>query len=79
MNVLYFGVARDCAGSSSEEIELEEGLTVAELWKVLIARHPGLVACREISRIAVDMCYVEEGERISGSSEVAIIPPVAGG
>ena len=79
MNVLYFGVARDCAGRSSEEIELEEGITTEELWNVLTARHPELAACRDISRIAVDMNYIEAGERISGAREIAIIPPVAGG
>lgn len=79
MNVLYFGVARDCAGISSEEIDLAEGSTVEELWSALVARHPGLAACKGISRIAVDMSYVGEGETISGAREIAIIPPVAGG
>lgn len=79
MTILYFGVARDCAGRASEEIDVAGGLSVAELWSELIERHPELASCRSISRIAVDMEYVDEDRALAGAREVAIIPPVAGG
>jgi molybdopterin converting factor subunit 1 len=79
MTVLYFGIARDCAGLSREELVVAPGVTAAELWSELIGRHPGLASCRAISRMAADMEYVEDADAISGAREIAIIPPVAGG
>lgn len=79
MKILYFGLARDCTGVGSEDVVFEEGATVGRLWEGLIARHPRLAQCREFSRMAVDMRYVSDDEVIAGASEIAIIPPVAGG
>lgn len=78
MTILYFGVARDCSGRSSETIDCGE-LSVDGLWDLLIARHPELASCRAIARIAVDMRYAEGGEIVPAGAEVAVIPPVAGG
>jgi molybdopterin converting factor subunit 1 len=79
MTVLYFGVARDRAGLSREDIDPGAELTVAELWEELIRRHPELADCRDISRMAADMEYVDDAEPIGAAREIAIIPPVAGG
>lgn len=79
MTLLYFGVARDCAGCQSETIETPDALSVSALWDLLLERHPGLSACRAISRIAVNMDYVADDAIVPPGAEVAIIPPVAGG
>ena len=79
MKILYFGLARDCTGIGSEDFSIEEGITVRKLWDGLVERHPRLAECREFSRMAVDMRYVADDEVIAGASEIAIIPPVAGG
>jgi molybdopterin converting factor subunit 1 len=79
MTILYFGPARDCAGMYSETVSLDGPLTIDQLWSWLIERHPRLAECRAISRIAVDMEYLSDGDVITDASEVAIIPPVAGG
>lgn len=79
MKILYFGPARDCTGLGAEEIAPEDGMTVDRLWETLIERYPRLAECRPVSRIALDMCYVSGNEVISGATEIAIIPPVAGG
>ena len=79
MTILYFGIARDHAGTAREEIDLPRGLTGGELWERLIELHPELAASRSISRLAADMAYVEDGEAIGEAREIAIIPPVAGG
>ncbi len=79
MKILYFGLARERAGVSSEELLFEGQGTVDRLWELLIERHPSLAECRAISRIAADMQYVADDDRIGDAAEVAIIPPVAGG
>lgn len=79
MTILYFGLARDHAGISSEEIFARESLTLETLWGMLVERHPALELSRRISRVAVDMEYVNDGAMIPPNAEIAIIPPVAGG
>ncbi|MEP7219762.1 MAG: MoaD/ThiS family protein [Bacteroidota bacterium] len=79
MTILYFGLARDHAGISSEEISGRESITLEMLWTMLIDRHPSLELSRRVSRVAVDMEYVNDGALIPPNAEIAIIPPVAGG
>jgi molybdopterin converting factor subunit 1 len=79
MTILYFGLARDHAGISSEEIAVRENITLEMLWTLLIDRHPSLELSRRVSRVAVDMEYVNDGAIIPPNAEIAIIPPVAGG
>lgn len=77
--ILYFGVARDIAKTDSESVELTRPTSVDALWKLLIERHAGLAAIRGVSRVAVDMQYASPDVTIADESEIAIIPPVAGG
>ncbi|MBS1914361.1 MAG: MoaD/ThiS family protein [Bacteroidetes bacterium] len=79
MTLLYFGIARDCAGVSGETISLDRDVTVTQLWDLLVERRPALAACRSLSRVAVDMHYAGENDLVPQGAEVAIIPPVAGG
>lgn len=79
VKILYFGLARERAGVSSEEIRFDTTVTVGLLWQRLIELHPGLAECRSISRVAADMEYVGDTDTIADAAEIAIIPPVAGG
>lgn len=79
ITILYFGWARDCAGIVSENIQLDEAVSVSTLWDILIDRHPRLSECRASSRLAVDMNYVDDTDMVPDGSDVALIPPVAGG
>jgi molybdopterin synthase catalytic subunit len=79
MTILYFGPARDCAGIQSEPLGERGPLALDDLWRLLIERHPRLAECRSISRVAVDMEYIDDGGIVPEGAEVAIIPPVAGG
>jgi sulfur-carrier protein len=79
VRILYFGVARDLAGCAEEPLDLDGAATVAMLWQRLTERHPRLEAIRAVSRVAVDMQYATDVTAIADASEVAIIPPVAGG
>lgn len=79
VKILYFGLARERAGVSSEEIRFDTTVTVGLLWQRLVELHPGLAECRSISRVAADMDYVGDTDTITDAAEIAIIPPVAGG
>ena len=75
--ILYFGIARDLTGIDAEEIAGVD--SVAALWDALLERHPRLAQIRPATRVAVDMTYTSGDAAIADTSEVAIIPPVAGG
>lgn len=74
MEVLLFGMIAEKAGTSS--IEMEAG-SIAELQRVLIARIPDLD--RMSYAIAVDRAVVKTDRTLSGTEEVAVLPPFAGG
>lgn len=66
-------------GAASVRVDVEDGLTAAELLAALCARYPGLGAYQGSIRVAVNGCYALGDERIMQGDEVALIPPVAGG
>ena len=80
MNVLFFGIAKDIAGSS--EIKFLEGLkkpvTVAALKKQLVATYPEFSKLNSLA-VAVNSEYATDDVTLNGTEEIAIIPPVSGG
>jgi molybdopterin synthase catalytic subunit len=78
VRILYFAAARDAAGTAREE--LPAGLpSVAALREVLLARHPALARVLPRCRIAVGQELATEDAPVPDCTEVAVIPPVAGG
>lgn len=77
--ILFFGPARERTGRESQELSIEGSIDIEELWRRLLTEHPTLEPLRESCRIAVDQEYALGDTTIDDSSEVAIIPPVAGG
>lgn len=80
IRVLYFAVARDRAGGTSEErLELPAGATVAALAEALAGRHPDLAALGGHLRYAVNEAFAGPADPLHDGDEVALIPPVSGG
>ena len=75
----YFGPAREIVGSGSETIELEGEMSLEAFWQMFINRHPALSGLHKSSRIAVNMEYADNETVITDHTEIAVIPPVAGG
>jgi molybdopterin converting factor subunit 1 len=78
IKVLLFGAAADRAGTREVELPVEEG-TLAELWPILVDRHPELVPMRDTLAFAVNGEYARMDEGVSSGDEVAVLPPVSGG
>lgn len=80
MNVLFFGIAKDIVGSS--EITFSEKLkkptTVAALKRQLVESYPEFSKLNSLA-VAVNSEYANDDVTLSGSDEIAIIPPVSGG
>ena len=77
--ILYFGWARECAGTDTDELRFDEPLSQQDFWAELLRLRPGLLPCQQASRIAVNQRYLAKSEAIEPHSDIAIIPPVAGG
>ncbi len=76
VEVRFFAVLRDLAGSERWELELPSGATVADLLARLGEEIPGLPGGLAV---AVGLEYAGPGRVLETGDEVALIPPVSGG
>jgi molybdopterin converting factor subunit 1 len=74
----FFARLREQAGIDDEQVDLAE-VTVADVYRVLRERHPGLEPDLSRVRPVRNQDFVDWSERVSDGDEVAFIPPVSGG
>lgn len=75
----FFALARDLAGTAGAVLELPEGATVGEAWDRILADYPGLVRYRDEFMVAVNRRFAQDDHRLEDGDELAVIPPVSGG
>lgn len=78
LKVKAFGITREILGKREIEIELEDGVTVADLRKQLESMHPEIKSLKSLF-IAVNSEYAGETLALQAEDEIALIPPVSGG
>lgn len=76
--VLTFGIARELLNGTSVQVALQDGATVSELKRKLVAQYPGMKQL-DVCMIAVNSEYAEDDQLLHESDEIALIPPVSGG
>ena len=79
IRVLLFGAAADRAGTREIELPLEDGATLAEIWPLLVERHPDLAPMRDTLAFAVNGEYARGEAVLFAGDEIAVLPPVSGG
>jgi MoaE-MoaD fusion protein len=79
VTILLFGQAREIAGSSSLDVEVEQPATVASAFSVLTAKHPKLLQMERSLLFAVNEEYADREDLIANGDRVAVLPPVSGG
>jgi molybdopterin converting factor subunit 1 len=79
IKVLLFGAAADRAGTRETELPVDESMTLAEIWSLLVRRHPDLVPMRDTLAFAINGEYARGDAGVSPGDEVAVLPPVSGG
>src|SRR5215210_4769495 len=74
VTVRLFAGLRERAGFGSQELELDEGAVVADVWRALELgeQPPGLL-------YAVNRAYAAPDVVLRDGDEIALIPPVSGG
>lgn len=75
----FFARLAELAGTRETEVELGEGLSAAEAFRVLCERFPGLSGHAGSLMYAVNAEYVSPDHPLRGGDELALIPPVSGG
>jgi len=79
VRVLFFGMLKDLAGTSSETLDLAEGATVADVLAHFGERIPRLKGALPSLALAVNRQYADAGTKLKENDEVALLPPVSGG
>lgn len=82
VKVISFGILKDWLGSEAALIELEEGATIADLMRKLVA-DPRHGSRRELQlagiAVGVNAEYATATRVLRDGDEVALLPPVSGG
>lgn len=82
LKLLCFGVLKDLLGVATEEVQVPEGSSVADLLRILEQRtsNPRMDAKLWHSlAVAVNREYSPAGTVLRDGDEVALLPPVSGG
>lgn len=79
VRVLFFGMLKDLAGKSAEEIELQDQALVRDLLAHYESRIPELKKSLGSLALAVNQQYAGTDTRLHAGDEVALLPPVSGG
>ncbi len=75
VTVKYFASLREQTGKAAEQLELDEGVTVRQVWERSAAAASG----SESLLCAVNMEYADWEDRVGDGDEVAFFPRVTGG
>ena len=79
VTVLLFGQARELAGTQSLDLEIENPLSVAEVFARIVADLPKLARMEPSLLFAVNEEYASRDQLLKDGDVVAVLPPVSGG
>jgi molybdopterin converting factor subunit 1 len=79
VQVLFFGLLKDVAGTPSEWLDLPEGSTLADLIQHYELRIPRIQELLPSLALSVNQHYAGPGTVLGNNDEVALLPPVSGG
>ncbi len=79
VNLLFFANLKDLAGTRRTEIELEPGLTVADLKLRLPEQFPKLQPALSSVLVSINREFAFDHDIIPEGAEIALFPPVSGG
>ena len=79
VRVLLFARLSELAGTRETELEVGEGLTVADAYDILSQRYPDISELRASVMFAVNSEYATPSQALKPGDELALIPPVSGG
>ena len=79
VRVLFFGAARDHAGSEEAEVSLRAPLSAAAAFEEILSLYPALRRFGRSLLFAVNQEYARPDAVVRAGDELAVFPPVSGG
>ncbi len=79
IHIRFFAALRERAGATEQTYEVDEPLTVGELWERIRRERPALAEIRGAVAFARNQEYVDRETTLQDNDEIAFIPPVSGG
>jgi MoaE-MoaD fusion protein len=79
VRVLFFGVLKEIAGKSTDEIDVRDGASVRDVLLHYQSQIPQLQASLSSIALAVNQQYAGADTKLKANDEIALLPPVSGG
>jgi MoaE-MoaD fusion protein len=79
VRVLFFGVLKDLAGKSSDDLDLRDGASIREVLAHYAAQVPRLKESLSSVALALNQEYSNPDAKLKSGDEIAFLPPVSGG
>jgi molybdopterin converting factor subunit 1 len=79
VKVLFFGMLKEIAGRSTENVDLQEGASVRDLLGHYESQLPALKNLLPSVALAVNQQYAAPDTVLGPDDEIALLPPVSGG
>lgn len=79
MKVLFFAQSREVTGCDDYVLDVGRPVTDSEFWAALVEIFPRLASFQKTARLARRETYLQKGEWLNPTDEIAVIPPVSGG
>lgn len=77
MEILLFAGLKEKVGSSRVSLDIDREISVEMLKSYIYEEYPELDG--EVFQVASNESFVRDDYQVSGSDEIALIPPVSGG
>ena len=79
LSIKLFASIRQAMNSNKIKIDIDNGITVLQMKRIIFETFPNLKKLNIPFFIAVNHKYVTDSDVITTNDEVALIPPVSGG
>ena len=79
MRVLFFGMLKDVVGRPEEQLDLETGATLGQIFEQYCGRFPRMREMAGSILLARNREFAEPAAAIAEGDEIAFLPPVSGG
>jgi len=79
VKVLFFGILKDIAGRSQDELQLPDESPLGDVFDIYAARHPRLAQMASSIVLARNQEFGNRSTRVQDGDEIAFLPPVSGG
>jgi len=79
INILFFAKLKELVDSNKVEIEIDKGINVKELRKMISIRYPAITEVLPNVIVSINQQFAFDDELVPEQAEVAFFPPVSGG